>query len=362
MHCNAELPVDATTCPRCGEGGPVVVERPEDERRRPSNRQLGLIVLASMATMAAIGLVFALMTTEQRRANDNKNVETSRPPGPINVAPTELAGLGFIPGDVDALAGVDLDRMRESDSGRELLRRVELLPEAMLTPAVSHIVVGGSFREFPPRLTMVLRSPSSADCAQVRSALTTDGTQVRGERRLSKARLLRRAPIESWLADAGPLTLIGSQLPADFDAVPTAPQSGTRRFARLERLLVERLPRNAAMWFVAEVEPSNTVLPFLVKMLPWPKAEVAVWERLRGVVVAIRPVGTDFDATLDVKGSDASATAALGDSAERAVGAAGVMVQRRNEGDWQRLSARIDGPTLQRWLGAGRGAAEAVVR
>ncbi len=252
--------------------------------------------------------------------------------------------------------------MRESESGRELLRRVELLPESMLTPAVSHIVVGGSFREFPPRLTMVLRSPSAADSAQLRTALTTGGTQNRGDRRLTKARLLRRAPLESWLAEAGPTTLVGAQLPSDFDVVPSMSQPGTQRFARLDRLLIERLPRNAAMWFVAEVEPSNKVLPFLVKMLPWPPAEVAIWEQIRGLVLAIRPAGADFDVTLDVKGGDASATAALASAVERSVGAAGILVQRRDDGDWQRLSARIDGPTLQRWLGAGRGAAESVVR
>src|SRR5688572_3480143 len=105
--CNAELPDEPTrhaACPRCGEIVPTAAtsavvnrdETPATEERMPNGR-IALFVVIAMFTMATIGLVFALKTTEHRRSIDTRGQEKAEPAAATNVKPTELAGLGYVP-------------------------------------------------------------------------------------------------------------------------------------------------------------------------------------------------------------------------------------------------------------------------
>src|SRR5262245_29225800 len=104
-------------CPRCGESfsyRPLDVDDADTEPAfRPpaalpqgaaparwSNRRLATVVLGGMATMAALGLAFALATTQIRRSHDRVGSADPQRAVPIKtVAPAELEGLGYLPAD-----------------------------------------------------------------------------------------------------------------------------------------------------------------------------------------------------------------------------------------------------------------------
>src|SRR5437899_3021283 len=129
-------------CPRCGEsfvyrpakrdadGTEAVLEQsplPSDGTTpaRWSNRRLATFVLGGMATMAALGLAFALTTTQLRRSHDRVGSADPQRAIPIRtVAPAELEGLGYLPPDTDIILGVHVAELLQEPAGRELLPRL----------------------------------------------------------------------------------------------------------------------------------------------------------------------------------------------------------------------------------------------
>lgn len=354
LYCNAELLDGTTICPRCGEGSPAtanqptaVAETPDDPR--PANRRLGLLVLAVMTLMASIGLAFALHTTASRRANDNRNQDHTLPPGPIMSDPAEFAGLGYIPSDVHVLAGIDLPRLRQSPAGEALASRVPVGNAAMISN-VDHVLVGANIRAFPPKWTAVLHAPTDLDGVRLRGQLKSPTGQERGKWNISQSSLLRGFGLQCWIAEADPRTLIVAQLPSDFDAIPVTPLRGPQRFQHIGALLADRLPRNSAAWLVAQVEPNKNAIPAMLALTAMPAGDRTAWQNLQAVVLSIRPLGGDLDASLDIRGSDAAATQALAEIIERNLGSAGVVVARKADGDWQRLTIRLNADAIARLL------------
>src|SRR5439155_3268432 len=138
-YCNAPVPVaDAVplggrvSCPRCEETVTVrdagtstpdaaSVEPPAGPLRA-SNRAIAGLMVAVMVGMAAFGLSFALRTQAFRRANDVKGVQEPGPAAETRpVPPAEWPGLGYLPDDVQAVAGVRVAAALESAAGRTLL-------------------------------------------------------------------------------------------------------------------------------------------------------------------------------------------------------------------------------------------------
>jgi len=85
--------------------------------RRLSNRALARIVVAVMALMAAVALLFAWNTTDERRQHDGQKAEEEPEPVPV-VAPGKLAGLGYLPADVNWLAGIHVGELWTSVKAR----------------------------------------------------------------------------------------------------------------------------------------------------------------------------------------------------------------------------------------------------
>ena len=225
-YCNAHVPIPAglkigqrVPCLRCGESfllrhaieetgrppvtaaGPIVPLQDEPVAAPPrwANRSIALTILAGMAGMAVLALVFALWTTDVRRGHDimkpprfefvsvplllrfclgpylfvlavvvarnwfqrpqavgasvlrryvlptvftgvgvvllllvlqpRRAAESESELIPVRVVPpTELAGLGYLPGDVNLVAGVHLAELLQSSGGQELLASLRLGP------------------------------------------------------------------------------------------------------------------------------------------------------------------------------------------------------------------------------------------
>lgn len=148
--CNALYPPEAVdaaalrpTCPKCGEllppstaalakaplpqssQPPPTADRFPPEVRAANRRVLGTVLLI-MLTSAAIGLAYALYTVDFRRGNDIK---------PFAVAPSgqfssvaELPLLGYLPPDVEQIAGLKVAEMMALSEGKKLLTEGKWAP------------------------------------------------------------------------------------------------------------------------------------------------------------------------------------------------------------------------------------------
>jgi hypothetical protein len=199
-YCNARVgraePLhagDRLNCPRCGESfayrppeegvngrgegpaagfaAPAAAESPPPP---PStNRKLALRILGVMGLMAALGLIFALATVGYRRANDHKNrhadVIVPAGQGGGSTAPAELAGLGYLPADVNVLAALQVREALRLAEGKAFLNQLRQGPFAFVLNAVEkssglsweeidHVVVGAHLSNKLPRVTLVVHT------------------------------------------------------------------------------------------------------------------------------------------------------------------------------------------------------------
>ena len=290
-------------CPRCGDSFPhkgVTESMAEPPIPRGPLPEAGLILrlirwldrfpqgghpnwhvarlfLGIMAGMAALALVYALMTVQFRRDNDRKKV----PPGtqdvvinrPSAMRPVDLAGLGYLPADSGLVAGLHLAELLQDDDGKKLWQQVRQGPANRLLKLVEdttglkaeqidHLVVGLSSAAGQPRLVLVLRTRSPYPPEALAKALTP----AKVER--SQARLIYRfsagAFAEGLVFQAAEDTLImslgflGARVD-DLQAIPTKPRQGSDGLPlAIQKTLAERVNPASLLWLVASM-----------KDLPW---------------------------------------------------------------------------------------------
>jgi uncharacterized Zn finger protein (UPF0148 family) len=356
-YCNAPLLAGLAghvICPRCGETvrgvdaeGPLArADQSEDEPPLRTNRQIALMVLAVMVLMASIALAFALRTTQFRRANDNKGQETPRAMPQAAARPADWAGLSYIPDDVHALLGIDVSRLGKSAVGQALMQRLNVGNDALIGQSVDRLLVGLNWKELLPRVTVVVHAPTVADRRQVSSKINGE-TLSHGRWKLTKTPLLRN--LDFWFAEADDFTVLGAQLPSDFDAIPQPPRAGTERFAHLESMFAQRLSPGAAAWLIGELDAETNVVANLEKLFPTMPDEVKPWQHLRGVALSLKVQDDELPFTLDLRARDLDAARTLGDRVERWLGTIGVVVERKVDGDWQRLGGKFTAEAIAKW-------------
>jgi hypothetical protein len=147
---------------------------------------------------------------------------------------------------------------------------------------------------------------------------------------------------------------VAAQLPGDFDVIPEQPRSGAERFAHLHTLLTQRRDDKAAVWLVGQLDADSTVVADLLKLLPAGANALNPWQDLRGAAVNVRTDGNELRLSLDVRGRDAAKSAAIAVWLERSLGSAGVVAERRADGDWQQLIARLNADAISKWLPSAR--------
>jgi hypothetical protein len=270
-------------CPRCEEvflvrgaadqgavNGPQSSDVPagfaEPAPRRWSNRSVAAAILGVMALMALIGFSWAWVTTESRRKRDH----LSPPEGPVTVrtvviAPSRLAGLAYLPADVNILAGLHIAEILAEPSGRELFlpsreaagaSRLDSLAQwtGLALDEIDHAVLGVRTEErLIPRITLVVETRRPYDADRVRAALKVGRSSERGKRTLYRF-TPAGSSLELTLWFAGPRTLVLGLIPEDFDEVPATPTPGADRFAEpLRQILVNRTSEGTQAWACAHV-------------------------------------------------------------------------------------------------------------
>jgi hypothetical protein len=320
-YCNALVEVSSGTpagtrieCPRCGEAfilrAPVAAAASASAAQaatetalpgsapRPA-RSIWLtvgVVVGVMATMAAVGLLFALATQGFRRDNDRamtKRFKRSpfrqgvpetpvdgRGSAPTRVVPAhQLPILGWLPPSVNSVAFLDFNAMRASPAGKTLLDRtfqlgtVEWRVDAIARwtgLAVEELdqVVLGLRAEEPLSALLAVRTRKPYELRKILETLRAERIAGAGPKTLYRIRLQgSNLPVLLWPADER--TLVAGLVERVVQALPAAPRDGADHLpAEVRTLLRERIEPGAPAWVAGQVEDwDKTAVPSLLGRL-----------------------------------------------------------------------------------------------
>jgi hypothetical protein len=363
-YCNAPIPAPQSSpadgrvsCPRCEESviiGDVGSDPsaaspapPPADVPRVSNRTIAGLVVAVMLGMAALGLAFALQTVGVRRANDSKGAQ---PPEPaveaVALVPAAWPGLGFLPADVQIVAGVRVADALDSAAGQALLGPLGFTDARKATilgvpPShVDHLVIGANVRTLPPRLMAVVHG-------SIGEAPGPGQTTEHHGKTLHRIKLWATGPEGAvWRADRR--TLVAAQLPEDFDRVPAGPHSAIPHSE-----LLDRLDPAALAWLVAKVDANNSALALVIPYLP--PADRDAWTKLDALAVSLRADGSQLTLTMHLHGQDAAAGNAIAKAVAESFTEAGLAPERSAAADWQSLIVAAEADKLAAWWSGLRG-------
>lgn len=290
------------TCPRCGEAFPnrsgqqaaasdvPVTDAPVNGRAFPkplptgpqwSNRAIARAVLGVMATMAVIGLAFALWTVQARRSQDFQSKATSPELVIRPVPPVELAGLGYLPPGTNLVAAVHVAEALRTPAGRAFLERSALAGTdfhmadleknvGIRRTDIDHVVFGVRLvdRQFP-RVVLIVRTRQPYDADKVRAGLKAGRRIDVGKKEVYQFNL-EKPRLSAFLWCAGPTTLVVGISDKDIEAVPTSPAGGVEQLAEpLQVFLKERLNVGTQAWVAGHAQNWDTVrllaTPFLTE-------------------------------------------------------------------------------------------------
>jgi hypothetical protein len=289
-YCNAYVevpeplpPGNRLYCSRCGEtfphrdatipaapfegsggDGPVALAGVGIPRtRRWSNRWIGGVVAVIMSVMALVGLTMSLKTVPLRRMHDFKEP------------------LGFIPGDSNLVAAVNVSQVTNAASGRDFLKWfglgsgsqgfVHLEKWTGLSRENFEYVVAGVRIDdrLIPRVIVVVQTKVPYEETRLREAVK-DAQQIQHKDKVLYRFPLDRGPFNGTLWCAGNTILVLSLNPEDMDDVPAIPRTGIGHLpAPIQAFLKEDLRSGTQAW-IAATSPDWTktmVWPLLPKLV-----------------------------------------------------------------------------------------------
>jgi hypothetical protein len=356
--CNAPVPVPnprptngRVACPRCEEmvtvgdadTNPSAPAAMTTTPNKPNltNRAIAGIVVAVMLGMAGVGLAFALKTVGVRRANDSKGAQPPEPAAEaIAVAPAGWPGLGYLPEDVQVVAGIRVGDALDSPAGRALLGPLGLADVKTTTilgvapDRVDCFLFGASLRTLPPRVTAIVHG-------SIGDAPGAGRTSDHNGKPLHRVKLWATGP-EGVIWRVDRRTLVAALLADDFDRVPAKPQA-----APLPDLMA-RLDPAALAWLVATVDANNPAFGLAMPYLP--PAGGDAWTKLDALAVSLRADGPKLTLMVHLRGKDAAAGDAIAKAVAESLTKVGVTAERNSEGDWQKLTATAESDKLTSWL------------
>lgn len=254
------------------------------------------------AALTVVGAVLVVLTLQPRR-----NPEANEPDLlPVRaVPPAELAGLGYVPDDVDVVAGLHVAQALETPAGRELLDHFQVGRTdigmasfekwtGLKRQELDHVVLGLHVSgQLLPAITLVIETRRPYDVARVRAAFPAKGHAKPTNKPLHATEIkVNGVGFEAlvWFADARALVVFVGVESSKINAVPDLPPSGAGRLAEpLQTLLRdrERIDPESQLWIVGRTEGWDKLLwrPFSLLPKDWrePMANVrrlGAWMRL----------------------------------------------------------------------------------
>ncbi|HEY7327381.1 MAG TPA: hypothetical protein VH592_07075 [Gemmataceae bacterium] len=302
-YCNAAISIQAgcsagqrIVCPRCGDSFPLRSNDSFTDRPRPSqpaqtgisaelpnkeevplpsrwsNRLIGCGVVCVMLFMAGGGLVFMLMTQEQRRAYDTSRPprrpgkqrsvpEVEEVPRVVSVAPDKLAALGYVPARVNFLFAARVPELLASPLGMQVLHnpiqqgessfRLENLPKwlGLRLEDIDHVVFAAQIDDtVPPPFFLVLRTTGPYDEEQLRQHVKGTRVPSPSKKTIYAFRVPQQdIPLNAWFADAH--TVVLALLANQLEPLPNQPSADLHQLSgELRTILKQRRESVAPVW------------------------------------------------------------------------------------------------------------------
>jgi hypothetical protein len=300
-----ELLPDATPAP--------TISSPSAPLNKPTaaNRLVGLIVLGVMLVCAGVGLVYALVTVDTRRAHDHalpRKIRrpwlSERQPEPALVEPGDLVGLRYLPAKTKIIGELKIEDLLLSPLGKELPTKPIKLGPLTLSPTtvrewtgleiaeVHHLAFGVVIRDTnkedltPPPIYLLVATEKPYNADRLRAALQATRPKQVASRTLYQGRI-RGIPVNLWFADDKHFML---GLFGDFTDVPTKPSDERPTFdEELLKIAKQRVGPLPPLWIVGRCSDwTKTPLPLFlggIKDVPL----LSELEKARGFVFSLRP-------------------------------------------------------------------------
>jgi hypothetical protein len=300
-YCNTLLadsaaPVDEPriTCPRCGESFPnrqfsgtvpVAERRVEEERTATpahTNPRVAGYLLAFMGLVALGALAFMLWTKGFR---ERISLGGKKDQGTLveeRYSPAELPGLGFLPEATSIVAGVHVAELAGDPKAKEAFDSLRTGPLKMAferlkdwtgleAEAIDHVVLGlggGSKANGDngglqlPQLTVVVRTRRPYRPEAIAQAVQPAKPVKYHQRPLYKLPVKPLGQAYLWCVEERTLVLVvrvDGVKKQDLEAIPPAPRKAALA-GPLEKVMRERLPRDAAFWLAGHMEEPHPLL------------------------------------------------------------------------------------------------------
>jgi predicted Zn finger-like uncharacterized protein len=323
-YCNAQFTLPAAEagatrvrCPRCGDtfphrptgAGLAAVNGPPAPAvagpgqpavpARPPAWPVARVVVAIMAGMAVVGLIFALATQSFRRQIDRsrrgaeaETLTDRAPPTP----PAQLAGLGYLPADTAVVAGLHLAELWQDPEGNKLVEQLRRGPAGaalafvenqtgLKQEDIDHVVAGVDPAAGLPRVILVVSTRRPVSEETLARALVAARPEKYHGRRVYRVSL---GPVgEGLIYQAGEQTVILSLgFPSarleDLDAIPRTPRPGAEGLPTpVRECLQDRLDNTSLLWAVGAPER----LPVLSDLL---QLQTQVPEEVRELAAGVK--------------------------------------------------------------------------
>lgn len=369
-YCNSrvsappELPSNGRMiCPRCDEsisldGAIEVATSTPPSNGKPTrltNRAIAAVILAVMVGVGAFALAFAIKTQPFRRAQDSKaEVPPESDPVAASRPPHEWPGLGYLPTDCQAIAGIRMIDAAESPVGRALLSALGLSAEAVsqirvlgLSPReIDHFVIGANLRALPPRVMAVAHDYQRIDLGRVRQGIAATKDIEHGGKPLIAGRLWSNG-LEGLVWKPDQHFLVGAILPDEFDQASSAPGALQESIAGIP---ADRFDAKALAWLAISTEDKNPTMELLTRFLPLPPEEQKTWQQLESLAMSVREDGDKLVMTIQIRGRDVVSSDSIAHSLANSMTKAGIEPKRSSDDGWQKLVATMTTDQIAKWV------------
>lgn len=369
-YCNSRVPAPQELpsngrmiCPRCDESislegaseGESSAGTSNGKPPRITNRAIAGMVLAVMVGVAAFALAFAIKTQSFRRAQDSKaEVPPESDPVAALRPPPEWPGLGYLPTDCQAIAGIRIADALESTAGRAFLSAFGISTEAAqqirvlgLSPReIDHFVIGANLRALPPRVMTVAHNYRRIDLVQVRQGIGATKDIEHGGKPLIAGRLWPNG-LEGLVWNPDQHFLVAAILPDEFDKARSDPSTSQASIAGIP---ADRFDAQALAWLAISVEDKNPTIELLTRFLPLPPAEQKTWQQLESLALSVREDGDKLLMTIQIRGKDARSADSMAHSLANSLAKAGIVPERSSDDGWQKLVATMSTDQIAKWV------------
>jgi hypothetical protein len=300
-YCNASLDGPAAViagrvaCPRCAEplpaGMAAQVQAPDRAgagTAQPAGPLLTTAaVLGIMGVMAAVGLAYALWTTQFRRDNDFRSRKGTSALAQAGSG-AQVAGLGLVPAQSNVLAAINLAEITKHPASRRLLDEprppwlawtLDNLKQwtGLEATGLDHVVLATRLHQELPRLTMIVHTRQPYSPGQILQALAPVQASKYRDRPLVRFPLQRAGEGLLWCHSERffvVMLALDAVKTDDLAVIPAEPRGGLDGLPEPVRQVIEtRLDKQSVLWLAGHLDEPAIVQDALAlagaKAQPW---------------------------------------------------------------------------------------------